>query len=650
MPVRMAVLGAFGLLAALASAIAAELEIVHALEADSCADLERLSLLQTRAGSLRSKPTDAADDDRLRAAEAGLAEAWPAVDDRLADLVLSQALGGTAEPLGSGAYPLGSSAHIPDMAALPPARSSPGPVVRMMTETGEVEIPIVTVNRTNRSARRHGAQRRIGMLSTQHIADEAGRADNSAGISADTPPPPAVSADGTDTPLANESSNIGLEAALQRDMLNNLGDAQAQLLRKTALGIDAQLQRLARSPAAPPSGSTHKSPSPAEANSKGQAVAGEDQSRNRSAVGVGEISADLLSRAPSSSADADTRGAKLSAEELLRVAREITEELHRTAEAEHHRRHHTRRGHSHATNKLQSSRRVVVEGATTAVVNVTDEPRDPLCARSRALNFQRSGVAASNLGGAGPDDGYPWLVFTNVTSVNGSQIDLEVVANSSYMPFDNTKNGLNGPFGVINLRVNSKVDLKFSFVNHSTGLPVVLEPFYLTFFDFDQGLAHGARETATVSGSEAFMLSDDTEVEVEGQTEDGTVVFASSMRGGKLDNPVFPGTLTHLQEDRSVTLLFRDTSSFSVTLEELGYPDSAQGRNFLFSGPSDLACPREHRCVEYHCPNGYHIRTMAEFLLCDGETCGEHDLDTCCYEALAAGNASDATSDESVDA
>merc|ERR1719265_1820328 len=60
---------------------------------------------------------------------------------------------------------------------------------------------------------------------------------------------------------------------------------------------------------------------------------------------------------------------------------------------------------------------------------------------------------------------------------------------------------------------------------------------------------------------------------------------------------------------------------------------SSQGRNWFFAGPSSIVCDREAKCSTYECPDGYHTRTMAEFLVCAGSRCNTRDdRDTCCYE------------------
>jgi len=158
-----------------------------------------------------------------------------------------------------------------------------------------------------------------------------------------------------------------------------------------------------------------------------------------------------------------------------------------------------------------------------------------------------------------------------------------------------------------------------------------MNAFYFTFFDLDQGRAHESRELATIRGFDNYQLSDGTSLDVE-ELGDSSAIFSSSMRGGKVDNPTSPLSLSHLQRERSVVVSFSDVSEFSVQLSEENYA-SSQGRNWFFAGPSSIVCGRESKCSTYECPVGYHTRTMAEFLVCAGSRCTTaDDRDTCCFE------------------
>lgn len=201
-------------------------------------------------------------------------------------------------------------------------------------------------------------------------------------------------------------------------------------------------------------------------------------------------------------------------------------------------------------------------------------------------------------------------------------------------------NGLHGGFGVINMACDGSVDLLFSFTNQETGEAAVPPPFLFTWFDSDHGMAHESREAITVNGFSSYHITDMSSLDIsevgEGLSElnlaegEGAATFTSTMRGGKVDNPVSPLTLTRLQADRSVSLLFSGKSSFSVTLAETGYANP-QGRNFYFSGTSALVCPDDARCTSFTCPDNFTRRMDAEFRICVGKPCGDADIENCCY-------------------
>jgi len=252
----------------------------------------------------------------------------------------------------------------------------------------------------------------------------------------------------------------------------------------------------------------------------------------------------------------------------------------------------------------------------------------------RGMNFSNSIVSHSNLGGQGPDDGAETLVYQNIAIQDGVAVDLVVTASTPYEPNSALKNGLHGGlFGIINLRVNNAVDLNFRFVDRQ-GAPVTMDPFFFTLYDIDQGMDHASRESVTAHGFSEYRVAEETELRIEVLGDD-SASFTSSLRGGKVDNPTHPMALNNAEKERTVVLKFPETSEFSLTFSESDYADEDQGRNLLFSGPSSMVCGREHMCTDYICPDGYHIRTMAEFLVCSGRRCAEADRDTCCYEIPA---------------
>jgi len=270
----------------------------------------------------------------------------------------------------------------------------------------------------------------------------------------------------------------------------------------------------------------------------------------------------------------------------------------------------------------------ISKSSSADLEDVDGEEAGRLC---RGMNFSTSIVSHSNLGGQGPDDGAETLVYQNIGIQDGVAVDLIVTAATPYMPNSALRNGIHGGvFGIINQKVNNDVDLTFRFVDREGG-PVMMDPFFFTFYDVDQGMDHASRESVTVRGFTEYRVAEETELRIEVLGDDAAT-FTSSLRGGKVDNPTHPMALTNAEKERTVVLKFPQTSEFSVSFSESNYADVEQGRNLLFSGPSSMVCGREHMCTDYICPSGFHIRTMAEFLVCSGSRCKETDRDTCCYE------------------
>jgi len=265
----------------------------------------------------------------------------------------------------------------------------------------------------------------------------------------------------------------------------------------------------------------------------------------------------------------------------------------------------------------------------------------------QTLDLSSGAVTHSNLGGAGPDGGAETLVYSGVFQAGGAALDMVVSATSPYTPnLLNANggvlhNGLHGGFGVINMACDGSVDLLFSFVDQATGAPVVPPPFLFTWFDSDHGMAHESRESITVNGFSSYHITDMSSLDIVEVGEqlsevalaeaEGAATFTSTMRGGKVDNPVSPLHLTRLQADRTLSILFSGKSSFTVTLTETGYANP-QGRNFYFSGTSALICADDARCTAYTCPENFTRRMDAEFRVCVAKPCTAVDTENCCYE------------------
>ena len=128
----------------------------------------------------------------------------------------------------------------------------------------------------------------------------------------------------------------------------------------------------------------------------------------------------------------------------------------------------------------------------------------------------------------------------------GKQLDLLITAGSGYVVGNNAQNRVNGGFGMVNVKAGTSAKLTFTLVDSSTQVPVTLEEFEMTFYDFDGGSKGKALEFATVGGFDHYKVADDTQILVSAES-DGRTKFTATESGTGRDNPSDPDALTDLQ-------------------------------------------------------------------------------------------------------
>lgn len=257
-----------------------------------------------------------------------------------------------------------------------------------------------------------------------------------------------------------------------------------------------------------------------------------------------------------------------------------------------------------------------------------DEDMDATLCSDGGISMDDATVLHSNLGGQGPDSGAESMLVGPVAP----GINLEITATSDYTP--NTinprggvlNNKIHDKFIQINVATNAAVDLNFQLVDSTTGQPTTMDKFAFTMVDRDQGMSHESRESITVHGFSSFKAGTDVAVVEQGDT---AATFSSTLRGGNVDNPTSPHSLSGLAERRSAVLLFSDAGAFTMKIEESDYANP-QGRNLLFAGRSGLLCEEKASCIDAKCPSGMALKLDAEFLECSSKPCGESDVALCC--------------------
>lgn len=251
------------------------------------------------------------------------------------------------------------------------------------------------------------------------------------------------------------------------------------------------------------------------------------------------------------------------------------------------------------------------------------------CANVKDWNFTRKTVDASgapeylvkvtanNLGGQGPNKSDQQEIrYSNVAD----EIDLVLTVTGQYatnptckdennpkdkctagkdagcpragMTCGNSANGLNGRFGQVNVKGGTTANLKFTLVDAGTNNPVDIAPeqkVFFTVFDLDSDGPPTAEVLSLRTKPHAFTTS--TPTEVKKSLVRGVPFFKSSTKGNIDDNPTDPLKMTDQQLMRSVWMTYKGTNTWSMTFGETGNKSGKGGRNLLFAGRADGACP-----------------------------------------------------------
>lgn len=262
-----------------------------------------------------------------------------------------------------------------------------------------------------------------------------------------------------------------------------------------------------------------------------------------------------------------------------------------------------------------------------------EEMKVLFCQTPIQLDLRNTKARYSNLGKHGPSDGLSaeGILIPNVFPGGARKLDLDIEAIGPYYPSNVSMNGMQGHFVDVNVEAGSFVELRVSIVDQQTNMgPPDLPPWMVTLVDIDQQRPeHGGTEYIAVEGFEYFVVTNDTEVEV-GQDELGRSTFLSTEYGVPADNPVHNSRqMTDFQLSRSVSFIFNgSTTSFFLRFHTY---EGWFGRNLLFTGVSNMLCPRTSDCTDMTCPADYVPREGGEFIECKGPVCSEeNDLLSCC--------------------
>jgi len=170
-------------------------------------------------------------------------------------------------------------------------------------------------------------------------------------------------------------------------------------------------------------------------------------------------------------------------------------------------------------------------------------------------------------------------------------VDLKLTALTPLTPGKKYQkgNGATGDFGVINIRSQSSVTIRYEFVKADTDERVTVHKFWFSVFDFDGDKGDPLfKEEVTIGGIVNYTVADPTEIAVE-KDKFGVYTFTSTEPDGHggLYNPQDALELTDEQKRRTASMYFDGVRKFDVTFA--GYGGSTnKPRSFMFAGKSAL--------------------------------------------------------------
>jgi len=182
--------------------------------------------------------------------------------------------------------------------------------------------------------------------------------------------------------------------------------------------------------------------------------------------------------------------------------------------------------------------------------------------------------------------------YRNATlTAEGAHADMFVSANASYVAWHPSMNGVYGKSGQINEITGTEVMFTVHFFAPGTFTPVTIDRLFFSVLDLDATkIGTEALKISSASFS-SYYTSAATDLEIT-RDDAGMVTFTSRAFGTQADNPSDPHNLTPLQQDRAVSFFMEDVSEFSFSFDA---EEAWTGRNFLFGGVTNMACPAEFR-------------------------------------------------------
>ena len=181
------------------------------------------------------------------------------------------------------------------------------------------------------------------------------------------------------------------------------------------------------------------------------------------------------------------------------------------------------------------------------------------------------------------------IQFLDFMEFEGKTLELVVTALTPYTPYTNKNNGIGvgGEFGMVGIRTDSDVKLKFTLKDQNTGKPVTIPGIYFTIYDLDLAAGKGGMEYVDLCGASELIS---TEYSSLSEEKNGKCQrYTATEKGTLQDNPTKSADLTYEQKARSVTAMYQQMSSFTMDLGATGMKSGRHhGRNFMFAAEAPL--------------------------------------------------------------
>eukprot|EP00924_Labyrinthula_sp_SR-Ha-C_P016293 augustus_masked-scaffold_106-processed-gene-0.17-mRNA-1 protein AED:0.53 eAED:0.57 QI:0/0/0/1/1/1/2/0/1352 len=222
------------------------------------------------------------------------------------------------------------------------------------------------------------------------------------------------------------------------------------------------------------------------------------------------------------------------------------------------------------------------------------------------ISLENREVEKNNLGGYCGNSGLCGenedknILIKNAFLFQNKNISIRIENTTAYAPVNSARNGILNDLFQLNLKRDTNVTLKFSFLEENLQL-IQLTSVSLTVFDIDNGgctcesdgcgscddcsSSNNAREVVSVNSSAPARLVIPSPNRLCISSDQDKTSFMSTVEGFGSDNPSSALTLTEAQKQVSVGIVFENISAFSVTLQVMG---GTNGRNFFFAFESNL--------------------------------------------------------------